>query len=224
MYDARYNSSLNAEQIRLIERIHLDFTRAGAKFDITAQKRYTEIMQKLAELTTQFTQNIVADEADLTVELKEADLGGLPEYLKQAAKQAAIDRQKPDSYVITLSRSLVVPFLTFSDRRDLRETAWRMWTSRGELDEKRDNIAIAKEILLLRSEQAKMHGYGCYADYATADTMAGSPAAVNELLEKVWAPAKASADRERRALETFISEDLEEAVEPGFKIEPWDWR
>lgn len=151
-----------------------DFTRIGAKFSVADQKRYTEIMvifntlftrfsvitqrynlhqQKLAELTTKFTQNIIADESELFIELTKDDLTGLPLFLQKAAQQASIERQLPNGYVITLSRSLVVPFLTFSDRRDLREKAWRMWTRRGELVETRDNLQIAKEILILRSEQ-----------------------------------------------------------------------
>jgi peptidyl-dipeptidase Dcp len=183
IYSQRTQLGLNSEQVRLVERLHLDFTRAGAKFDPASQKRYTEIMQKLAELTTKFTQNIIADESDLFISLKKDDLSGLPDFLQQASRQAAIDRGNNEEYIITLSRSLVVPFLTFSDRRDLREKAWRMWTSRGELDSSRNNLAIAKEILILRAEQAKMHGYKSYADYATADTMAGSPNSVSELLE-----------------------------------------
>lgn len=224
VYSSRQDANLTIEQLRLVERFHLDFTRAGAKFSEEAQVRYTEIMKTLAELTTKFTQNVVADEGEITVDLIEEDLSGLPNFLKQAAKQAAIERSKPEYFVITLSRSLVVPFLTFSDRRDLRERVWRLWTSRGELDAGRDNIAIAKQILILRSEQARMHGYKTFADYATADTMAGSPAAVSELLERVWAPAKVSADRERQALESFLREDLRGEVDEGFQIQPWDWR
>lgn len=211
--------------MRLVERLHLDFTRAGAKFDKADQERYTEIMKKLAELTTKFTQNIIADESDIFIELNDEDLTGLPTFLQQAAKQAAVERGHPDKFVITLSRSLVVPFLTFSDRRDLREKAWRLWTTRGELDEKRNNLDLAKQILILRSQQAKMHGHASFAEYATADTMAGTPSAVSELLERVWEPAKVSAEREREALEEFIqgeSGDIERSFQ--VKIEPWDWR
>ena len=85
--------------------------------------------------------------------------------------------------VITLSRSLVVPFITFSERRDLREQAWKLWTNRGEIAPTRDNLNIAMRILELRIQQANMHGYKTYADYATADSMASNPAQVMELLE-----------------------------------------
>ena len=221
----RESLNLSPEQLRLIERLHLDFTRAGAKFSSSDQLRYSDITKRLAELTTMFTQNVIADESEKFIELTDSDITSLPEFLQKAAKQAAEERGKTDKFVITLSRSLVVPFLQFSDRRDLREKAWRMWTMRGELDENRDNLALAKEILILRSEQAKMHGYKTYADYATADTMAGTPAAVSELLERVWGPAKESADRERTALQEFIQEASGDIERPfQVKIEPWDWR
>ena len=213
-----------------MERIHLDFKRAGAKFSEEDKARYADLVKELATLTTQFQQNIIADESELNIIIGENDLTGLPNSLIKTARQAAVDRGHKDegTYLITLSRSLVVPFLTFSDRHDLREKAWRMWTMRGELDANRDNLKIAKQILILRAEQAKLHGYKSYADYATADTMAGNPNAVKELLEMVWGPAKESADKERSALMEYIKQEEEERSldERDFqiKIEPWVMR
>src|SRR5205085_10007043 len=105
--------------------------------------------------------------------------------------------------LVTLSRSHIVPFLTFSERRDLRERAWRAWTSRGEHAGDHDNRAIAREILTLRNEQARLHGFACYADYALTDTMAREQAAVTALLKQVWEPAKARALEEQQALEAL---------------------
>ena len=121
--------------------------------------------------------------------------------------------------VITLSRSHIVPFLTFSERRDLRETAWRAWTTRGEHEGETDNRAVAAEILQLRLEQARLHGYESYADFALSDTMARSQAAVTSLLEQVWQPAHARAEEEREALAALASSRGESSA-----IEPWDWR
>lgn len=186
-------------------------------------------MERLAILTTKFSQNILKDESTFTLPLSEAELGGLPEFVKVAARSAASDRGL-EGYVVTLSRSLVVPFLTFSDHRDLRHKAWEAWTSRGELAPDRDNKAVITEILQLRAEQARMHGYASYADFATADTMAGSPEAVMGLLERVWAPAKASAERERAALEDLsrsLSTTTTTPVDPSVgvpEVAPWDWR
>lgn len=221
LHSTRHTASLNPEQVRLVERLHLDFVRAGARFDAKSQQRYAAIMERLAAIQTQFTQNVMGDESSFTLVLSQEDLSGCPADLVAAARQAATERNCPeDQYVITLSRSLVEPFLTFSDRRDLREKAWQAWTRRGELDAARDNHALMKEILLLRAEQAALHGYQSFAEYQTADSMAGSPSRVMELLENVWSKAKFAADRERQALEAYVAEAKGEQVD----IQPWDWR
>ncbi len=227
LHAKRESLGLTAEQTRLLERIHLDFVRAGAKLAGDAQKRYAEVTEKLAELTTQFSQNVLADEAGYQLLLaSEDDLAGLPEYLRAAARQAAVERGVAEGWVITLSRSLVVPFLTYSTRRDLREQAFKAWIARGEgsnVPGKYDNRAVIVEIMKLRLEQARLHGYASYADYALVDTMAGSKEAVVKLLNEVWGPAKLRAADERNALQALA--DAENAGR-GVKvaIEPWDWR
>jgi peptidyl-dipeptidase Dcp len=221
LHERRANLDLTPEQRRLLERFHLDFVRAGAKLAPAAQARYAQVTERLAELTTRFSQNVLADEAAYRLVLRtEEDLAGLPDFVRAAARQAAADRGIADAWVITLSRSHIVPFLTFSDRRDLREQAWRAWTTRGEHPGEHDNRPVAREILTLRNEQARLHGHASYADYALADTMAGRVSAVDELLWKVWEPAKAAAEQERAALEAM----LHSRGEPQLAIEPWDWR
>ena len=220
LHAQRATLGLAPEQLRLLERFHLDFVRAGAKLGGAAQKRYAQVMQSLAELTTRFGQNVLADESAYRLVLRdERDLAGLPDFVCAAARQAAVDRGVTDGCVITLSRSHIVPFLTFSDRRDLREQAWRAWVSRGEHDGEHDNRPVAREILTLRNEQARLHGYACYADYALADTMAGTQAAVGELLQQVWVPAKARAEQERQSLQALVLSRNE-----SLQIEAWDWR
>jgi len=214
---------LTAEQRRLLERTHLDFVRSGAKLAPEAQARYAQVMERLAELTTQFGQNVLHDESSFQLVLRdEADLAGLPGFLRDAARQAASDRGLDAGWVITLSRSLIVPFLTFSERRDLREKAWRAWVGRGEHAGEHDNRKVAREILLLRSEQAALHGHACYADYALTDTMAGTRGAVHKLLDEVWPRALAALQRERAELQQVMRE-----AAPGVAaqtIEAWDWR
>ncbi len=194
--------------------------KSCARLGPEQQKRYAEIMSRLAELTTLFGQNVLADESAYQLVLRTpADCAGLPEFVVAAARQAAADRGVPDALVISLSRSLIVPFLTFSERRDLREQAWRAWTARGESEGAHDNRPVAKEILALRNEQARLQGYASYADYALADTMAGRQAAVLALLTQVWEPAKARAAEEREALEAMASSRGEQIT-----LEAWDWR
>jgi peptidyl-dipeptidase Dcp len=223
----RHNLSLNPEQIRLVERFHLDFVRAGAKFSSEMQERYSKIVEELAELSTKFSQNVTLDVNEVYMELRaeDNDMLGLPNDLVEAAKQAAVDRKKPHgTHLITLSRSLIEPFLIYSQRRDLREKGWRLWSKRGELVDSRNNLVIAKRILELRLEKATMHGYHSFADYATADTMAGSPQKVLQLLEEVWAKAKTSVDSERKELENYIHESEGQKEGDSLTIEPWDWR
>ena len=212
--------ALTPEQRRLIERFHSDFVRAGARLQGADRQRYAQIMARLAELTTRFGQNVLADEAAFQLVLRgPADTAGLPDFLLATARQAAAERGVTEAAVITLSRSLIVPFLTFSERRDLREQAWRAWVGRGEHAGDNDNRPVAREILTLRHAQARLHGFASYADYALADTMAGRQAAVKSLLDQVWEPAKARADDERRAL-VEIAKSRGDAL----PIEPWDWR
>ncbi len=220
LYENRAILGLTPEQRRVLERFHTDFVRAGARLAPAQQKRYAHIMARLAELTTRFGQNVLADEAAYQLVLRTPDdRAGLPEFVVAAARQAAAERGMADVLVITLSRSHIVPFLTFSERRDLREQAWRAWTARGEHEGAFDNRPVACEILALRNEQARLQGFASYADYALADTMAGHPAAVAGLLKQVWEPAKARAEEEYAALVAM-------AVSHGEQItlEAWDWR
>ena len=220
LHAERHALGLSPEQLRLLERVHLDFVRAGAKLGPAEGQRYAQLMQELAELHTRFGQNVLADEAEFRLRLEgEADLAGLPEFVRAAARQAALDRGLGDTPVITLSRSLILPFLSFSERRDLRERAWRAWTSRGEHEGATDNRQVAREILQRRNVQARLHGHSSYADYALADTMAGTQDAVQGLLGRVWPAAKAAAERERQALVELMSE-----LGADHPLEAWDWR
>lgn len=210
---------LSAEQKRVLERYHLDFTRAGAGQPPEAKARLAAIAERLAALATRFGQNVLADEKDWLMLLGEPDLDGLPDFLVASAARIAADRGHPGQYAITLSRSSVEPFLQFSARRDLRERAFRAWTARGENGGPTDNRAIAAEMVRLRAERARLLGYETYAHYRLADTMAKTPQAALDLLQSVWAPAVASAGKDEEALQAIA------ASEGGnFKVAPWDWR
>ena len=220
LFEQRQQLGLAAEPLRLLERVHLDFVRAGAKLAGAAQLRYAQVMERLAGLNTQFAQNVLADESGYQLRLSgEEDLVGLPDFVRAAAAQSAEARGLDGAHVITLSRSLIVPFLTFSARRDLREQAWRAWVTRGEHAGATDNRAIAQEILSLRNEQARLHGHSNYADYALADSMAGSQQAVTGLLTRVWEPAKAAAAAEQDALIGMMA-----SLGHSHPLEAWDWR
>ncbi|GLR12036.1 peptidase M3 [Chitinimonas prasina] len=221
LYGQRAELGLDSEQLRLLERIHLDFVRAGAKLPEDKRQRYGEVMEALAGLCTRFTQNVLADEAGFSLQLKDAaDLAGLPDFLLASAQGAARQLGLPEgSHAITLSPSLAEPFLTFSSRRDLRETVWRERVARGAHAGEHDNRPLAAQIMALRQEQAALHGYASYADYELVDRMAGKPAAVHDLLSRAWEPAKRKAEQDRLAL-TEMARSLGEPT----PIAAWDWR
>ncbi|KDO33215.1 hypothetical protein SPRG_02025 [Saprolegnia parasitica CBS 223.65] len=220
--DAVYHArdAFAGEDLRLIERIHLDFVRSGARFDKETQARYTEVLQDLAKLTNQFKQNVLTDETDFTIELSEAEMDGCTPDIIASAKQNAADRGYGDDvYVVTVARSMVEPFLSSATNSAAREKVFRAFTSRGELSPENNNNDIAVKIIALRIEQATAHGYKTFADYQTSDTMAKTPEAVSELLNRVWAPAKVAANREREALEEYAASIGDSSV-----VQAWDWR
>ncbi len=211
---------LNAEQKRVVERYHTNFVRSGAALDEAGKKRLSEITERLAEIGTQFGQNVLADESEFKLVLEgAADLAGLPESLIAAAAEAANERGLPGKHVITLSRSSIEPFLQFSTRRDLREKAFEAWIKRGEFGGKTDNRALISEMISLRAERAKLMGFESYAHFRLADTMAKTPEAVSRLLSSVWEPARKRVAAEEAALQTEVT-----AEGGNFKVAAWDWR
>lgn len=220
LYARRDGLGLRDEEARVLDRYHTIFVRAGAQLEPAAKERLAAITERLATLGTQFSQNVLADEKAYTLVLaSEDDLAGLPDFVLAAAAREAEERGLDARYVVTLSRSLIEPFLQFSARRDLREKAFEAWIRRGDGGGATDNKRIIAEIVALRAERAKLLGYETFADYKLADTMAGSPGAALELLGNVWTPALARASRERDALQALIAEEG-----GNFELAPWDWR
>jgi peptidyl-dipeptidase Dcp len=221
LHARRHELRLDQEDLALLERIHQDFVLHGAKLGPQARSRSRQISEELAALTTRFAQNLLAEESEWLLPLRgEADLAGLPESVRSAARAAASQRGLgQDACAITLSPSLAEPFLTFSSRRDLRETVWRARVERGAHDGEHDNRPVAARIVALRQELAALHGYATYADYALADRMAQNADAVLELLGKAWEPAKAKAAEDRELL-TATARRLGEPT----PIAAWDWR
>jgi peptidyl-dipeptidase Dcp len=210
--------NLTAEDLRLLDRVHLGFVRGGARLQGADRDRLAEVDAKLSELGTAFSQNILADERDFVLPLTEADLTGLPDFARSAMKEAAAERSI-EGYALTLSRSIVTPFLTFSDRRDLREQAFRAWIARGENPGPTDNRSLIAEILKLRAEKAKLLGFASFAAYKLDDAMAKTPGAVRALLEEVWVKARERALSDATALQTLSTASGDNA-----QLEPWDWR
>ncbi|MEM8576433.1 MAG: M3 family metallopeptidase [Pseudomonadota bacterium] len=218
LWAQRDGFDLTEEEARVLMLTHRSFVRAGAALDGAEAARMKEIKGRLATLGTSFMQNLLADERDWTLPLAESDLAGLPQFVIDAAR-AAGEEKGADGPVVTLSRSLIVPFLQFSPRRDLRETAYKAWAARGAGGGETDNRAIAAETLALREERARLLGYDNFAAFKLETEMAGTAAAVRDLLMQVWAPAKAAAEADAWVLGQMMSADGVNGT-----LEPWDWR
>jgi peptidyl-dipeptidase Dcp len=220
VYNSPEKARLTPEQQRLTWLYYNNFVRAGARLDAAKKTRLSAINQELANHFTTFSQNVLADETDQYLVLNsEAELAGLSESQRTAAAAAATSKGQQGKWVITNTRSSVDPFLTYSDRRDLREKAWRMFVNRGDLGGPTDTNAVITEILRLRAERAKLLGYQTHAHWRVENTMAKTPERAVELMEAVWTPAVKRVREEVRDMQQLARKEGQ-----NIAIEPWDYR
>ena len=217
LWQARDDAPLPPEEARVLMLTYRSFIRAGAALQGDKAQRMTDIKSRLAVLGTEFTQNLLADEGAWHMVVPAQDLQDLPQFLVDAAHTAGAELGLGQP-VITTSRSLATPFLQTSPNRALREKVWRAFTARGANGGATDNRAIATEILALRKERAALLGYDSFAEYKLETEMAKTPQAVRDLLMAVWAPARAQALRDAKALEDMLLADGQSGP-----LEPWDW-
>ena len=217
LWQGRDSLALEPDQARVLELYRRMFVRSGALLEGDKAARLTEVKSRLAVLGTRFSQNLLADERAWSMGLAEGDLAGLPEFVIDAAR--GVGAEVGTGPVVTLSRSLIVPFLQFSPKRALRQRAYEAWVARGANGGETDNRGIAAEILALRAERAALLGYDSFAAYRLEPEMAKTPAAVRGLLTRVWEPARAKALADQAVLEGMLRAD-------GIAgpLEAWDWR
>ncbi len=219
---AQDGDALPPQDRRITELALRDLTRTGAGLTGGARDRMAVIRERMAVLTTQFTQNVLTDERDFVLPIPDDRLGGLPDGLIRAMRAAARERGL-QGQIVTLSRSLIVPFLEHASDRALREVAFRAWGARGSGagagGAATDNLPLVAEILSLRHERAQLLGYADFAAYKLEPEMAGSADRVQELLEQVWHPARQRADSDAAKLTAMLRDDGVNGP-----LEPWDWR
>ena len=214
------NKKLTAEQQRLVWLDYTNLVRSGAKLERPAKARLTEINQELASLFTKFSNNVLYEEDNQFITLKSEDkLKGLPQSVRDAEAASAVTKKQLGTWVIINTRSSVEPFLTYSDRRDLREKVWRMFIMRGDNGDEHDNNATITQILQLRAERAKLLGYPTHSHWRLENAMAKTPERAMDLMMQVWKPAVARVHEEVADMQALA--DKEGA---GIKIEPWDYR
>ncbi len=220
IYNSPEKKKLTSEQQRLVWLNYTNFVRSGAKLGAEQKKRLSEINQALAGHFTKFSQNLLADESGPYVILEtEADMAGLSQSLRDGAAAAAKSKSVKAAGIIRNTRSSVDPFLTYSDRRDLREKVWKMFINRGDNGDARDNNNVIPEILKLRAERAKLLGYPTHAHWRLENAMAKNPENAMKLMEGVWPAASARVKEEVTDMQALA--DKEGAK---IKIEPWDYR
>jgi len=219
VYQNRGTLDLDPEQARLLEETYKDFVRGGAKLDGVRKEQLKEINQKLSVLSVQFGQNVLNETNNFSLVLeKESDLAGLPSAVIEGAAEAARDKGQDGKWIFTLDKPSLIPFLQYSQRRDLRERLLRAYVNRGDNGNDSDNNNVVSEIASLRVQRAKLLGYPDHASYVLEENMAQTPAAVYKLLERLWTPSVARAKGEAEAMQELIRKEGK-----SFELKPWDW-
>ncbi|KAB2900907.1 MAG: M3 family metallopeptidase [Dokdonella sp.] len=224
LYRQRNQLGLDAEGVRLIERYHDDFVRAGAELGAAQQERLKVINGELAKLATRFSQNVLAEVNDsaIVVDSKE-ELDGLPANAIAAAAEAAKARKLDGKYVLALQNTTGQPAETYLNNRALRQRIHEASVTRNSRGNANDNTAIVAQIMKLRLERAQMLGYPDYASYSLANQTAKTTAAVNKMLGELAPAAVANARREAADLQRMIDREQKAKGQKSFKLEPWDW-
>ena len=219
VYEQRDELGLNSEQMRLLTETFKSFANNGANLPEDKKARLKEINQELGLLSLQFGNNVVAETNAYQLFITdEAELKGLPESAKAAAKEEATAAGRPDAWLFTPKRTSFTPVLQYCENRELRKELLMAYTTRGNHDNDNDNKEIIVKTMQLRVEKAQLFGYTNPADYILADCMAHDAKTVDTFLESVWAPSLKAAKREAAELQKLLSQDL-----PGEKLQPWDW-
>ena len=219
VWGQRDDLELDAEQAMLLKQTYKNFLRNGAKLEGEDRDRMRAINEELSKLSVQFSDNLLEEMNSPTLVIeKEADLAGLPDDVIAAAAGVASANDMEGKWAFNLQRTSWTPFLTYSERRDLREKLYRAYMNLGSNDNEYENTEIAGKIAALRVERANLLGYDTHADFVLEERMAETPDRVFELLERVWTPALARAKDEALDLQAMIDSESGD-----FSLEPWDW-
>lgn len=220
VYDHQSEEKLDKEQKKLLEETYKSFVRSGANLSADKQEQLRKLNQEISMLQLTFGQNMLAETNafQLVIDNK-ADLAGLPQNLIASAAEVAKERGLDGKWVFTLHNPSVMPFLQYSDRRELRERMFKGYISRGCQGGKNDSREVVKKLVKARLEKARLMGYEDYASMALDNRMAKTPEAVYELLDQVWKPALAKAKEELADIQEEMKKDGRD-----FTAEGWDWR
>ena len=223
VFGQRDSLELDREQSRLLEETNKLFVRGGADLSPDDKEKLRKLNEELSLLTVRFGENVLKETNRFVMFVDDAaDLAGLPDGVTAAAAEEAAVRDRPGSWAFTIQKPSLIPFLQYSEKRNLREKMFKAYISQGDHGDDLDNNNILKQIVNLRVQRAHLLGFDSHAAYMLDDNMAKTPDAVYELLHKLWSPAMATARQEAADMQKMI--DAEAAAGTGgFKLEPWDW-
>jgi peptidyl-dipeptidase Dcp len=220
IYDKRGELNLTKEQAKLLEETYKDFVRGGANLPEDRQARLRELNSEIAMLQLSFGQNMLKETNAFKLVIDNRDdLSGLPDNLIATAAEDARAAGEDGKWVFTLQNPSIMPFLQFSDKRDLREKIFKGYTGRGNNNNDADNKEIVKKLVKARLEKARLMGYEHYAAFALDDRMAKNAGNVYKLLHEVWAPALTKAQAELADLQAMMKQDGIDG-----ELKGWDWR
>jgi peptidyl-dipeptidase Dcp len=222
VFEQRDDLALNEEQMRLLTETHKRFVRGGANLDPASKAQLTALNEELSLLSVQFGENVLKETNQFEMILEnEADLAGLPDGVIAAAAEAATTRGHEGKWAFTLHKPSLIPFITYSERRDLREKMLTGYVDRGDNGGELDNKETLARMATVRLERARLLGFDSHAHYILADNMALEPQNVYELLGEIWTPALERAKEEATEFQAMI--DVENPGADRFELEAWDW-
>jgi peptidyl-dipeptidase Dcp len=219
VYGQKDELELTAEQRKLLEENYKNFVRGGANLDEEEKAKFRTINEELSVFSLQFGENVLKENNAFELVIDdEKDLAGLTDAAISGAAEAATERGHEGKWVFTLHKPSMIPFLQYSEKRDLREKIFKAYIKRGDNDNELDNKEILTKMAALRVKRANLLGFKSHADYILDEYMAKTPDKVYELLDQLWKPALARAKAEAKDLQQMIYKDGQD-----FKLEAWDW-
>lgn len=219
VYEKKDKLNLSAEQNMLLDKYYKQFIRGGAALSESDKNELRKINERLSVLSVSFGENVLKENNrfELILENKD-DLAGLPESVIDAAFKSAQAKGYAGKWLFTIHKPSLIPFLQYSQKRNLREKMYKAYIMKGDYGDELDNKKIISEMISLRIKKANLLGYKTHADFILDENMAKTPARVTEFLDKLWAPAVEMAKLELSELQKIADKEGD-----GIKIQPWDW-
>ena len=219
VYEGRKTAGLDELQVRLTEQTYKDFVRSGANLSKEQKKELAKINEELSLATVEYARNLLAASAEFEMVLESSEeLDGLPTSVRNAAREAAEEAGYKGKYLFTLSKPSMLPFLTYSKNRELRQRLYEGYLNKGNLGDKNDNKEVINTIIKLRTRKANLLGFASHAHFVLDNVMAKTPENVYALMEEIWEPALNTAKEELEEMKKIARKDFN----PD-EFASWDW-